>query len=452
MSFAGIRWSATITTLLRVEDAVDAHLHELARSVRAAEVVRHHDVAAHHHEVARARCRRRRRARAGSSPRASGPRLRLAASAATTASPNSPSSRCRRDRASASMASAVSTACVEEPRLLGALPRPCSSIRTAERSIAAGFAIPWPAMSGAEPWIGSKMPGPGLAETRRRRQPDTARGHGGHVGEDVAERVLREQDVEAARVADELHRRVVDEHGVDLDVRVVGRDLVDDLAPELRRLEHAVLVGQRQPPAPAARELEGAARDPLDLPRVVLADVEHHPVSEPALAAVVETARELADDHHVDAVAPGPAAGSRRRRARGGAAATPARAAPPPARTRASRPRRAARRRRPGTPPASPAGSGSPHSRIPGPPNGRSSISSSSGSARSARIASRITSGPIPSPPRQTTVYAVGAFTVDSDDAAVAARVIRARADGRMRHRAGTPASAAVVAKHLTRS
>ncbi len=47
-------------------------------------------------------------------------------------------------------------------------------------------------------------------------------------------------------------------------------------------------------------------------------------------------------------------------------------------------------------------GSGSPHSRMPGPPNGRSSISSSSGSARSARIASRITSGPMPSPPRQT--------------------------------------------------
>src|SRR5262245_13825739 len=55
-------------------------------------------------------------------------------------------------------------------------------------------------------------------------------------------------------------------------------------------------------------------------------------------------------------------------------------------------------------------GSGSPHSRIPRPPNGRSSISSSIGSARSARIASRITSGPIPSPPRHTTVKPMGAY------------------------------------------
>ena len=47
-------------------------------------------------------------------------------------------------------------------------------------------------------------------------------------------------------------------------------------------------------------------------------------------------------------------------------------------------------------------GTARPHSRIPGPPKGSSSISSGSGSARSARIASLITSGPMPSPPRQT--------------------------------------------------
>ena len=40
------------------------------------------------------------------------------------------------------------------------LPRPCSSTSAVERSIAVGLARPVPAMSGAKPCTGSKMPGP----------------------------------------------------------------------------------------------------------------------------------------------------------------------------------------------------------------------------------------------------------------------------------------------------
>ena len=60
-------------------------------------------------------------------------------------------------------------------------PRPAeavSSISAAERSIAAGFAMPRPAMSGAEPWIGSKIPGPAslrLAEGARPTPPVSPR-------------------------------------------------------------------------------------------------------------------------------------------------------------------------------------------------------------------------------------------------------------------------------------
>ena len=86
-------------------------------------------------------------------------------------------------------------------------------------------------------------PGARLAEGRRRREADSAGGDRRDVGEDVAERVLGEQDVEPGGIADELHRRIVDEHVVERDVGVVDGHGVDDLAPELRRLEHAVLVG-----------------------------------------------------------------------------------------------------------------------------------------------------------------------------------------------------------------
>src|SRR5262249_12328396 len=48
------------------------------------------------------------------------------------------------------------------------------------------------------------------------------------------------------------------------------------------------------------------------------------------------------------------------------------------------------------------AGSGSPTASIAAPPKGRSSTESSSGSASSTRTATAITSGPIPSPGRQT--------------------------------------------------
>ncbi len=65
-----------------------------------------------------------------------------------------------------------------------------------------------------------------------------------------------------------------------------------------------------------ARELEGAARDPLDLARVVLARVEDGAVVADAARAVVEAADELAHDQQVDPVARAPAGGSRRRRAR----------------------------------------------------------------------------------------------------------------------------------------
>ena len=74
----------------------------------------------------------------------------------------------------------------------------------------------------------------------------------GDVREDVAERVLRQDDVELLRVGDELHRRAVDEGVTELDVRVVGSDFGDDAPPEPRGVEHVRLVDGADLAAPRA--------------------------------------------------------------------------------------------------------------------------------------------------------------------------------------------------------
>src|ERR1044071_3214557 len=57
------------------------------------------------------------------------------------------------------------------------------------------------------------------AQGRGRQQADAAREHRRLVAEDVAEHVLGEDHVEMAGIGDELHRGVVDEHVLQLDVR-----------------------------------------------------------------------------------------------------------------------------------------------------------------------------------------------------------------------------------------
>ena len=158
--------------------------------------------------------------------------------------------------------------------------------------------------------------GPAVAEARRGREPEAAAHAGRDVGEDVAERVLGQDHVEPLRALDELHSRRVDEHVLELDVRIVGRDAHHRLAPEPRGLEHVRLVHGGDVRPPRSGELERAPRDPLDRLRRVLAGVEGRAVRTPAAGAVVEAADELADDQQVDARRRWRDGGSRRRRAR----------------------------------------------------------------------------------------------------------------------------------------
>src|ERR1017187_7660879 len=104
-------------------------------------------------------------------------------------------------------------------------------------------------MSGAEPCTGSynptqtpdglrppsdaegSMPIDPASMRRRGQHADRSGQHGALVAEDVAEHVLRQYDVETARIQDQLHRAVIDQQVIQRHIRILGGDLCDYLPP-----------------------------------------------------------------------------------------------------------------------------------------------------------------------------------------------------------------------------
>ena len=249
-------------------------------------------------------------------------------------------------------------------------------------------------MSGAEPCTGSKIPGPSsprLAEAARPSPPVTARGD---VREDVAEHVLGDDDVDALGRGHDLHREAVDERVPHLDVRVLRCDLVDDAAPQPRRVEHVRLVDRDERAAARGGELEAAPHDALDLRRVVLAACRRR-CRRRARRARRSRGRRPARARSRGRRRPArPGGGSRRRRAPCAGRAAPAsgRTLPPSHFGPPTAPSSTARAERQAA--SVSAGSGSPNSSIAAPPNGRLTVSTSSGRCSSTRTACSSTSGP----------------------------------------------------------
>ena len=162
--------------------------------------------------------------------------------------------------------------------------------------------MPRPAMSGAEPWIGSNKP-------PRRSAPSDAEGSKPHgagehrrlVGEDVAEHVLHHHHVEIARAPDEMHGRGVHQHVLVGDIgELAGHDPIDHRAPEARCLQHVRLVDRGQLAPPRAREPGGGAHHALDLRHAVAANVERLGGGA-LLVAEIDPTGELAHHHDIDA-------------------------------------------------------------------------------------------------------------------------------------------------------
>ena len=198
------------------------------------------------------------------------------------------------------------------PTAASSRPSDIRSSIAAERIVPIGLATSWPAMSGAEPWIGSYSPNVPCAV---RRSPSDADGsipsepgqHRRLVGQDVAEEVLGDDDVEVGRPPDEQHRARVDElvaerrrpgsRGATSSATVRHRrDVARTLA-----LSTDVTCLRR-----VARELE---REPDDPPRprppstgsVSSAARVAGRARRLAPLAEVDAAGQLADDEHVDA-------------------------------------------------------------------------------------------------------------------------------------------------------
>ncbi len=90
----------------------------------------------------------------------------------------------------------------------------------------------------------------GAAQAGGGQQAQRAGQHGGLVAEDVAEEVLRQHHVEIAGPRDEGHGEAVHVGMGDLHRGIGGSQLVHDLAPEARGLQHIGLVhGDQAPPA-----------------------------------------------------------------------------------------------------------------------------------------------------------------------------------------------------------
>ena len=148
-------------------------------------------------------------------------------------------------------------------------------------------------------------PARAIAHAGGRDHADRARDLARLVGENVAEEVFCHDDVELARVAHELHRRVVDVHMAKLDVGIVLRDLCDRLAPETRGVEHVGLVDGGDALAALACGLERDARDTLDLMLGIGHDIGGFLLAVHLFRAVlaeVHAADELAHNDKVDAV------------------------------------------------------------------------------------------------------------------------------------------------------
>ena len=144
-----------------------------------------------------------------------------------------------------------------------------------------------------------------LADVRARGEAQTPDQAAGQVAEDVAEQVGGDEHVELVRVLDQLHGAVVDDHLLELDVRVLRRQPPARLEEQAARaLEDVRLVHQRQPPALVLLHVvEGVLDDPL----APLAGDDRDALGGRALVvdvvldAGIEALRVLADHHQIDA-------------------------------------------------------------------------------------------------------------------------------------------------------
>ena len=174
-----------------------------------------------------------------------------------------------------------------------------------------GRSGPGDVRSGAVHRLEHARVGAGDVQIGRCGQPDAAGDRGGQVGQDVAEQVVGHDDVETARVGDQVDHRGVDVRVRDRDLGELHRDLFDDPAPQLAGVhQHIGLVHQRQVPArPAGRSAERVPHHPLDaevgVQRDLGGDLVHGVLAQQAAVSGVRALGALPQHQQVDGLVTG---------------------------------------------------------------------------------------------------------------------------------------------------
>jgi hypothetical protein len=139
------------------------------------------------------------------------------------------------------------------------------------------------------------------------RDAHAALDHRAQVGDDIAEHVVGDDHIEPSRPIEEVDAARVDVHVVDLHVRVLARDLVDDpLIQVSGEGQNVRLVHERDLASPARshRQLERVPNDPFDpvarVDALLHRDLERRSSSMEAPRSRVEALGVLANHHHVD--------------------------------------------------------------------------------------------------------------------------------------------------------
>src|SRR5260221_2015940 len=141
------------------------------------------------------------------------------------------------------------------------------------------------------------------SDAGRREQAERSNYSACLVGQDVAEHVFGEDDVEIGGLDDERHGGRVHVDVSELDLGKIAGGASDDLAPETRALQNIRLVDGEQTPAAGAREFKCDAGDALDLRLTVAHGVERVTRARSALdgarLAEIQSTEQFAHDEDV---------------------------------------------------------------------------------------------------------------------------------------------------------
>ena len=112
-------------------------------------------------------------------------------------------------------------------------PRPSPSISEAASRMPLGFATPWPAICGAEPWVGPKTPRPVEREAAGGDDPGAVPACGCEVGDELGVLLLGDDHAEPVRRVHQLRQHLAQRGPLDLDARMLLRLPRDKGLPRL---------------------------------------------------------------------------------------------------------------------------------------------------------------------------------------------------------------------------